>query len=111
MEVDWGGDEGQQVIEVDPEDDVMPDPPAEDATPAAEEPTRETKEAATTQEPIPQVAEGAEDPTVAEILRTVVDHGSVYVPQDPDVASHNVAPGEIARIGGFRTEVALPNFR
>ena len=49
MEVDWEGDEGQQVIEVDLEDDVMPDPPAEEATPATEEPTRETREAATTQ--------------------------------------------------------------
>ena len=35
---------------------------------------------------------------MAEVLRSVADYGSVDVPQDPNVASHNVAPGEITRM-------------
>ena len=89
------------------EDDVMIDPQAEEAAPTAEEPTPATQEALQTQEPPTQVAEEQEAPLVSEVLQTVTKYGSVDVPQDLEVASHNVAPVEITRMeaSGRRSHV------
>ena len=83
---------------MDLEDDVMIEPPAEEAAPTAQASAPTTQEAEPPQQPPTQATEETVDPLVAEALQTVTKFGSVDVPQDPDVASHNIAPVEITRM-------------